>query len=146
MWDYPRPPAVVPFSGRIRVVHAGTVVADTTGAIRVLETSQPPAFYIPPADIDMTRLRVTSSTTWCEWKGSASYWQLDDVADAAWSYARPTVAFEAIADHLAFYAQKVDQCWVDDEHVLPNPGNFYGGWITSRVTGPFKGGPGTSGW
>lgn len=146
VWDYPRPPAVVPFAGRVRVVHGGRVVADTLAAVRVLETSQPPAFYLPPADIDMTRLRRTSSTTWCEWKGAATYWQLDDVADVAWSYGRPTAGFEAIRDHLAFYAQRVDECWVDDELVLPNPGNFYGGWITSTVVGPFKGSPGTMGW
>ena len=72
--------------------------------------------------------------------------QVDDVADAAWSYGRPTAGFEAIRDHVAFYAQRVDECWVDDERVLPNPGNFYGGWITSTVVGPFKGAPGTLGW
>ena len=146
VWDYPRPPAVVPFNGRVRIVHAGAVVADTTSAWRVLETSQPPAFYLPPADIDLVRLRASSSTTWCEWKGSAAYWQLDGIADTAWSYAHPTPAFAVIAGHLAFYAQKVDECWVDDERVQPNPGNFYGGWITSTVVGPFKGAPGTLGW
>lgn len=146
MWAYPRPPIAVPFAGRVRVVHAGAVVADTIAAIRVLETSQPPAFYLPPADIDMTRLQRTSSRTWCEWKGAATYWQLDDLADVAWSYARPAAGFAAITDHLAFYAQKVDECWVDDEQVQPNPGNFYGGWITSQVVGPFKGAPGTQGW
>ena len=146
VWDYPRPPAVAPFGGRVRVVHGGLVVADTTSAWRVLETSQPPAFYLPPADIDLERLSASSSTTWCEWKGPASYWQLDDVADAAWSYANPTHTFAEIAGHFAFYAQKVDECWVDDEMVQPNPGNFYGGWITSKVVGPFKGAPGTMGW
>lgn len=146
MWDYPRPPAVATCTGRVRVVHAGLLLADTTNAIRVLETSQPPAFYLPPADVEMSRLRPSASTTWCEWKGAASYWQLDEIDDAAWSYPHPTTAFAAITDHVAFYAQKVDECWVDDERVLPNPGNFYGGWITSRVTGPFKGAPGTLGW
>ena len=146
VWDYPRPPAVVPFIGRVRVVHGGRVVADTTSAVRVLETSQPPAFYVPPGAIDMARLTRTPSRSWCEWKGGATYWQLDDVVDAAWSYATPTPAFQTITDHLAFYAQKVDECWVDDELVLPNPGNFYGGWITSRVVGPFKGDVGTLGW
>lgn len=146
MWDYPRPPAVLPFDGRVRVVHGGLVVADTTAAWRVLETSQPPAFYLPAIDVDLSRLRASSSTTWCEWKGLATYWQLDDIADAAWSYTEPTAGFTAIGGHLAFYAQKVDQCWVDDEQVQPNPGNFYGGWITSRVVGPFKGAAGTMGW
>jgi uncharacterized protein (DUF427 family) len=146
VWDYPRPPAVAPFTGRVQVIHGGRVVADTRAAVRVLETSQPPAFYLPPADIDLTRLSRSASSSWCEWKGRATYWQLDDVPDAAWSYPSPTAAFTAIADHLAFYAQKVDECWVDDEQVQPNPGNFYGGWITSSVVGPFKGGPGTQGW
>ena len=146
VWDYPRPPVAAPFDGRVRIVHAGAVVADTTAAWRVLETSQPPAFYLPPADIALARLRVSASTTWCEWKGSAAYWQLDDIMDAAWSYAHPAPTFAAITGHLAFYAQKVDECWVDDERVQPNPGNFYGGWITSAVVGPFKGAPGTTGW
>lgn len=146
VWDYPRPPVVVPFAGRVRVVHAGRVVADSSAALRVLETSQPPAFYLPPADIDFSRLQPSASTTWCEWKGSAQYWQLDHVTDAAWSYPHPTPPFAAITDHLAFYAQKVDECWVDDERVQPNPGNFYGGWITSTVVGPFKGGTGTRDW
>ncbi len=146
VWDYPRPPAVVPFAGRVRVVHGGRVVADTAHAVRVLETSQPPGFYIPPADVDLGRLTRATGSTWCEWKGAATYWHLDDVPDAAWSYPAPTPGFVAITDHLAFYAQKVDECWVDDEQVQPNPGNFYGGWITSHVAGPFKGGPGTLGW
>lgn len=146
VWAYPRPPIAVPFVGRVRVVHAGAVVADTAAAVRVLETSQPPAFYLAPADVDMDRLRPTASSSWCEWKGVAGYWQLDDIVDVAWSYTRPTAGFEAIADHLAFYAQKVDECWVEDERVQPNPGNFYGGWITSMVVGPFKGAPGTHGW
>ncbi len=146
VWDYPRPPSVVPFIGRVRVVHAGRVVADTVRAIRVLETSQPPAFYLPPADVDLARLTRSTGSTWCEWKGAATYWHLDDVPQVAWSYAAPTSGFTAITDHLAFYAQKVDECWVGDEQVQPNPGNFYGGWITSAVVGPFKGGPGTLGW
>jgi uncharacterized protein (DUF427 family) len=146
VWDYPRPPIAVPFDGRIRIVHDGRVVADTTSAWRVLETSQPPAFYLPPAGIDLSRLTRSESTTHCEWKGMATYWRLDDIADVAWSYATPTGSFAAITGHFAFYAQKVDECWVDDELVQPNPGNFYGGWITSAVVGPFKGAPGTMGW
>lgn len=146
VWDYPRPPAVVPFAGRVRVVHAGRLVADTVAAVRVLETSQPPAFYLPAADVDLGRLHPSAATTWCEWKGAATYWRLDDVADAAWSYPDPSPAFAAIRGHLAFYAQKVDECWVGDERVQPNLGNFYGGWITSTVVGPFKGTPGTMGW
>lgn len=146
MWDYPRPPAVVPFAGRVRVVHQGVMVADTVAAVRVLETSQPPAFYLPPADVRMDLLTPSRSTTMCEWKGAAAYWHLDTITDVAWSYPHTRPGFDGIRDHLAFYAQKVDECWVDDERVLPNPGNFYGGWITSTVVGPFKGGPGTLGW
>lgn len=149
VWDYPRPPAVVPFAGRVRVVHGGITIADTTAAIRVLETSQPPAFYVPPTDIDTDLLAPSPSGSWCEWKGQATYWSLlrpEPIADLAWSYPTPTAPFAAIATHLAFYAQKVDECWVDDEQVQPNPGSFYGGWITSRVVGPFKGGAGTLGW
>jgi uncharacterized protein (DUF427 family) len=146
VWDYPRPPIAVPFHGRVRVVHAGRTVVDTSHAIRVLETSQPPAYYVPPVDTDTARLTSIDQTTWCEWKGAARYWRLDDVEAAAWSFPNPTTGFAAIADHLAFYAQKVDECWVDDELVTPNPGSFYGGWITSTIVGPFKGGPGTRGW
>jgi uncharacterized protein (DUF427 family) len=149
VWDYPRPPAVVPFTGRVRVVHLGVTIADTTAAIRVLETSQPPAFYLPPGDVDTSLLAPSPSGSWCEWKGLASYWLLqrpERITDVAWSYPEPTEPFAAIAGHLAFYAQKVQECWVDDERVQPNPGSFYGGWITSRVVGPFKGGAGTQGW
>jgi len=150
VWDYPRPPAVVPCTHRIRVVHRGRTVADSMGAMRVLETSQPPAYYLPRADIDTSLLVTSGQRSMCEWKGMASYWSLsiDGVVDAdvAWSYERPTAAFAAITGHLAFYAQAVDECWVGDERVVPKPGNFYGGWITSAVVGPFKGGPGTLGW
>jgi uncharacterized protein (DUF427 family) len=146
VWDYPRPPIVVPFAGRVRVVHAGVTLADTAAALRVLETSQPPAFYLPPGDVDIEMLRPSQATTWCEWKGAATYWDLGDIRDVAWSYERPAAGFEAVAHHFAFYAQRVDECWVDDEQVLPNPGNFYGGWITSAVVGPFKGGAGSQGW
>ena len=155
VWDYPRPPAVVPTTDRVRVVHGGIVVADTRAAVRVLETSQPPAYYLPRADVRADLLRRTETRSVCEWKGAATYWSLvlpdghggtDAVADVAWSYEQPTERFAAIAGHLAFYAQRVDDCWVDDERVQPNPGSFYGGWITSRIVGPFKGAPGTSGW
>lgn len=150
MWDYPRPPVVVPTSARVRVIHRGVVIADTTEALRVLETSQPPAYYLPPRDVALEHLFRTRHRTFCEWKGAASYYGIkvvDGVVfDAAWSYLTPNHHYRAIAGHLAFYAQKVDECWVDDEQVLPNPGAFYGGWITSSVVGPFKGGAGTEGW
>jgi uncharacterized protein (DUF427 family) len=130
---------------------SGVVVADTTKAVRVLETSQPPAYYLPLADIDQTLLRPSAArSTTCEWKGAATY--LDVVVGdrvvpaAAWSYLDPRAGFEAIAGHVAFYAQKMDRCSVAGETVEPNEGDFYGGWVTSKVVGPFKGGPGSWGW
>lgn len=151
VWDYPRPPRCEPTSARIRVVHGGLTVVDTTDAWRVLETSQPPAYYVPRTAVDATLLRPSGQHTFCEWKGTASYVDLavpgaPVVADAAWYYPSPTDAFAPIAGYLAFYAQRVDACFVDDEHVDPNEGSFYGGWITSTVVGPFKGGEGSWGW
>ena len=150
MWDYPRPPRVEPTDRRVRVELAGVVVADTTSALRVLETSQPPAFYLPPDDVDRSLLEPTDRRTWCEWKGEAHYWTVRvgerAVVAAAWSYPRPNPAFAAITDHLAFYPQAMDACWVGDERVRSNAGDFYGGWITASVVGPFKGGPGTGHW
>ncbi len=150
MWDYPRPPAVDPASAHVRVVHAGTVIADSRRSLRILETSQPPVYYLPPEDCALEHLYRTRSRSFCEWKGAATYWavQVGDVRvlDAAWSYQQPVRAYAAIQGHFAFYARLLDECWVDDERVQPNPGDFYGGWITSRVVGPFKGGPGTQGW
>ena len=150
MWDYPRPPRLEPTDRHLVVRFAGVTVADTRRAYRVLETSQPPAYYLPPADVLMTHLSPTTSRTFCEWKGQATYWSVVTdrrvVEDAAWSYPRPTERFTAIADHLAFYAQKADECWVGDDRVRPNEGSFYGGWITDRIVGPFKGGAGTAWW
>ncbi len=150
VWDYPRPPVVVPTSEHVVIVHRGVTIADTRQALRVLETSQPPAYYLPPADVAMDHLFRTRHRTFCEWKGAASYWavQVGDevVYDAAWAYLQPSTPFRAITGHLAFYAQKVDECWVDGERVQANPGAFYGGWITAKVVGPFKGDPGTELW
>jgi uncharacterized protein (DUF427 family) len=151
VWDYPRPPVVRPTGAHVVVRHAGVVVADTTRALRVLETSQPPAFYLPSTDVRMDLLVPSRTRTMCEWKGLASYWSLvlpdgTTVADAAWSYEQPDPAFRAITGHLAFYAQRMDECSVDGEVVQANEGSFYGGWITSAVVGPFKGAPGTMHW
>lgn len=150
MWDYPRPPALDHSGEHVVVRFAGVVVADTRDPIRVLETSQPPAYYLPAADVRTDLLRPAGATTWCEWKGAAAYWTIDTgdaVSEAAgWSYPEPTPGFAGIAGHLAFYPQRVDRCLVDGEVVEPNEGTFYGGWITSRVVGPFKGAPGTLGW
>ncbi len=150
VWDYPRPPALERTTGRLRVVLAGRTIADTTNGWRVLETSQPPAYYFPPADVDTSVLVASASRTFCEWKGQARYWTAvvgdREVPDIAWEYESPHERFTAIAGHLAFYPQKADACFVDDEQVDPNEGSFYGGWITARVVGPFKGGPATAGW
>jgi uncharacterized protein (DUF427 family) len=150
VWDYPRPPRIEPTGRRVRVIVDGVVVADTTRALRVLETASPPTFYIPPDDVRLDLLVPESRHTVCEWKGEASYWTVQigprHVAAAGWSYPRPTPAFERIRDHLAFYAGRVDEAWVDDERVVPQPGDFYGGWVTSEIVGPFKGEPGTLGW
>jgi uncharacterized protein (DUF427 family) len=140
----------VPSTARVRVIHRGVVVADTTAAIRVLETSQPPVYYIPRADIRQDLLVPSRSCSLCEWKGVSTYWSLRidghvDL-DVAWGYQHPMPDYRAITGYLAFYAQRVDECWVDDEQVQPNPGSFYGGWITSAVEGPFKGAPGTEAW
>lgn len=150
VWDYPRPPAVEPCDHHVIVTFAGTVIAESLRPVRVLETSQPPAYYLPPDDVRTDLLVPSTRRSGCEWKGDAVYWTVavgDRVAeDAAWSYPAPTERFAAIRDHLAFYPQRVDECTVDGEVVEPNEGSFYGGWITTRVVGPFKGGAGTLGW
>ena len=151
VWDYPRPPRLEPALRHLRVMHSGVVVAETHRGKRILETSHPPVYYFPPEDIVMQWLRPSSQRgTFCEFKGVASYWDLvlmgEVVSDVAWIYAAPSKAYAALKDHLAFYANRVGECWVDEERVLPQPGDFYGGWITSHVKGPFKGPPGTLGW
>lgn len=150
VWKYPRPPALEPVEEEIRIVFNGQVIADTTSAWRVLETSHPPVYYIPRPDIEDSVLEAAGGGSWCEWKGQARYWTVrvgDRVAErAGWSYPDPTERFRDIQDHIAFYAGPMDECTVGGEVVEPQPGGFYGGWITSKVKGPFKGGPGTMGW
>jgi uncharacterized protein (DUF427 family) len=150
VWDYPRPPRLEDSSRHIQVVFNGEVIADTRRARRVLETSHPPVYYIPPADIKMDYLRPTGRQSWCEWKGRAGYYTVDvagqQALDAAWTYPDPTAGFEAIKNYVAFYPGKMDACYVDGERVQAQAGDFYGGWITSDIVGPFKGGPGTRGW
>ena len=150
VWDYPRPPRAEPSTRRIRVVLGGVTVADTTRAIRVLETSHPPGYYIPPEDVRREHLRPSRRHTFCEFKGQASYYDLAVgervVRDAAWYYADPAPGYEVIRDHLAFYPGRVDACFVDEEQVVAQAGDFYGGWLTADIVGPFKGGPGTAGW
>ena len=148
VWDYPRPPRLEHTPRRIRMVQAGVVLADTTDALRVLETSHPPVYYLPPARLNLSMLvRSGSRQSFCEFKGLAEYWSFaGGRQDVAWSYPRPTPGFAALAGYLAFYASRVDECWVDEERVIPQEGDFYGGWITSDLRGPFKGGAGTRGW
>jgi uncharacterized protein (DUF427 family) len=151
VWDYPRPPRLELTARTIQIVHGGVIIAETTRALRILETSHPPVYYIPPADIAMEYVKLSSRrSSFCEFKSFASYWNLDvngNISeDAAWSYAKPSAKYAALRDYLAFYASRVDECSVDGEVVVPQPGDFYGGWITSHGTGPFKGPPGTLGW
>jgi uncharacterized protein (DUF427 family) len=147
VWDYPRPPRVEPSAARVVVELDGQVLADTRRSLRVLETSHPPVFYIPAADVRVERLRPSARrATFCEFKGSASYYDAGDRPAIAWSYASPSPGYAAIAGCYAFYPGRVDRATVDGEQVEAQPGDFYGGWITSAVTGPFKGGPGTTGW
>ncbi|MFI9770181.1 DUF427 domain-containing protein [Streptomyces sp. NPDC052415] len=151
VWDYPRPPAVRPDDRRIRVECATEVLADTQRALRVLETSHPPVFYIPRGDVRTELLHpAAGNRTWCEWKGMAQYWDIvvgDDVRTrAAWSYQHPEPAYTSLTGFLAFYPSRVDRCTVDGEEAGAQEGDVYGGWITPEVRGPFKGGPGTLLW
>ncbi|RMF79363.1 MAG: DUF427 domain-containing protein [Chloroflexi bacterium] len=150
VWDYPRPPRLEKTKNRIRVIFNGAVVAETTDAYRVLETASPPTYYIPPEDVDFQYLTEAGYRTICEWKGRATHWDLRvgerTSEKAAWSYPDPTPDFAAIKGYLAFYPGRVDAAFVDDEEVEAQPGDFYGGWITSAIVGPFKGLPGTENW
>jgi uncharacterized protein (DUF427 family) len=150
VWDYPRPPRVERSSARVTVTHAGQTVADSVRAWRVLETSHPPVYYVPRADIAPGVLAAGSGRSVCEFKGVASYWDLSvgdvRVPGAGWSYEAPAAGFAEIAGAVAFYPSRVDECRVAGERVRPQEGDFYGGWITADITGPFKGGPGTTGW
>lgn len=150
VWDYPRPPRLEPAARRLRVVLGGVVVAETHRGIRVLETSHPPVYYFPPEDVLPGALHEGRGSSLCEWKGLARYWDVEGGGvlrpRAAWSYPAPLPEYEALRDHVAFYPAAMDECTVDGERALPQPGGFYGGWITSRVVGPFKGEPGSEGW
>jgi uncharacterized protein (DUF427 family) len=150
VWDYPRPPRLERTDRLIQVVFNGVVIAETSGAFRVLETSHPPTYYLPPADIKMDYLQPTERMSYCEWKGRAAYYTIvvgDRSADnAAWCYPEPVPAYAELKDYITFYPALMDACYVAGEKVEPQPGGFYGGWITSDVVGPFKGGPGSYGW
>jgi len=150
VWDYPRPPRLEQCARRVRIELGGVVVADSTSALRILETSHPPTIYVPPADIDPACIRPAGGRSFCEWKGVATYFDVAGggrhEARAAWGYPDPVADYAALRDHLAFYPGRMDACWLDDERVQSQPGDFYGGWITADLRGPFKGPLGTRGW
>jgi len=150
VWDYPRPPRIESSPRRIRVVFNGATIADSQNTFRVLETSHPPVYYIPLADVNQDYLVPTQRSTFCEWKGTAQYFDVvvgdRQANNAVWRYPQPTERFADIQDCIALYPSKMDACYVDDEQVQAQAGDFYGGWITSDIVGPFKGGAGTWGW
>jgi uncharacterized protein (DUF427 family) len=150
VWDYPRPPVAERTSKRLRIEHRGVVLVDTVRGVRTLETSHPPTYYFPREDVNIAVLRPIRGRSFCEWKGWAEYFDIESFGDVihqvAWTYPSPSPGFELIKEHLAFYASPFDQCTVDGEKAMPQPGGFYGGWITSREAGPFKGGPGSRFW
>lgn len=150
VWEYPRPPRLESTPKPIEIWFNGVQIAHTNRAWRVLETSHPPTYYIPPDDVVMAYLQPGNGRSFCEWKGQASYYTVQvgekTAVNVAWTYAKPTPNFTAIKNHLAFYPAPMDRCTVAGETVTPQPGGFYGGWITSDIVGPFKGEPGTMGW
>jgi uncharacterized protein (DUF427 family) len=150
VWNFPRPAIAQPTDAWVRIEHRGQVVADSRAAVRTLETSHPPSYYIPLSDIAPGMLRRAEGTSFCEWKGVATYWDIAVervlLPRVGWSYADPTQGFATLRDHVAFYAAPFDRCSVDGATVTPQPGGFYGGWITSHVAGPFKGVSGSRWW
>ncbi len=150
VWDYPRPPKVEPSNEEIVVIHNGVELIRTNRSFRVLETSHPPTYYLPLADFKKDVLVPVDGNTFCEFKGRADYFDLvlpgTKIERFAWEYPEPTKGFTDLIGHIAFYPASVDTVTVDGEQVIPQEGGFYGGWITSRVKGPFKGAPGTWGW
>lgn len=150
VWDYPRPPALRACHKPVRIELDGEVLASTSNALCILETSHPPTYYLPREDIEMKWLLPTAKTSYCEWKGKAAYFDIlkdaEHYKQVAWTYPDPNPAYAAIKDYIVFYAQFMDACYVGDEKASPQPGGFYGGWVTSDVVGPFKGEPGTMGW
>ncbi len=149
VWDYPRPPRAVPDAREVIIHWRGKEVARTHNALRVLETSHPPSFYLPWADVDASLVRAEPGSSFCEWKGPASYWSLEDgsarLAGVAWSYPQPLAGAEVFSDRVAFYPAQLE-CYVGGHRVTAQPGGFYGGWITPELVGPFKGVPGSGDW
>jgi len=149
VWDFPRPPKLAPDTREVVIRWGGVEVARSVRSVCALETAHPPTFYIPRADIATGLLVAAEGTSLCEWKGPARYWSLVDgprrLARVAWSYPKPLAGAEAIADCVAFYCHALE-CTVAGQPVEPQPGGFYGGWITPELVGPFKGEPGSEGW
>lgn len=150
VWDYPRPAICQPTSRHILVRHEGHTIAETRRSIRTLETSHAPSYYFPPEHVDMVYLQPSARSTFCEWKGWAKYFDVvigdQRLSNAAWCYPHPSEDFMPLRDHIAFYADPFDLCSIDGEKVTPQEGDFYAGWISSHVAGPFKGGPGSRFW
>jgi uncharacterized protein (DUF427 family) len=150
VWDYPRPPLVEASIRHIRVYFTDILVADSRRTKRVLETAGPPVYYIPQEDIQMAYLEPALNRALCEWKGFSQYWIVhvgeSIVLNAAWSYPEPWKGYESIQDNIAFNATMMSACYVDDMEVVPQPGEYYGGWITPEIVGPFKGIPGSERW
>jgi uncharacterized protein (DUF427 family) len=149
VWDYPRPPRVERDAREV-VVRAGALeIARSTRARRVLETASPPTFYLPPEDVLRERLQASTGSSWCEWKGEASYWDVvlpeRTLERVAWSYSDPFPEFDEIRGFFSFHPARVE-CSVDGVRVAAQPGGFYGGWVTPEIKGPFKGEPGSEGW
>lgn len=148
VWDYPRPPALVRNSSLIEVIHGETIVAHSSLNLRVLETASPPTYYLSSDSVKWSALKSVDAKSYCEWKGTATYWALASDPSGqpvAWQYQDPSPTFAEIADCISFYPGRI-ACTVDGERVQPQPGEFYGGWVTSKITGPFKGEPGTGHW
>ncbi|MEY2985615.1 MAG: hypothetical protein RLZZ568_2232 [Cyanobacteriota bacterium] len=150
VWDYPRPPRLEPSTKHVKVMVAGVTLAESQQSQRLLETSHPPVYYLPLADIQTQYLIPSTRHSYCEWKGTASYYHLKigdrQIENAGWYYPTPTPNFVQITNYVAFYPSKMDACYLDGELVQAQAGDFYGGWITSEIVGPFKGGMGTWGW
>lgn len=150
VWDYPRPPKLERTNKHLKIIFNNVIIAETSLAFRVLETSHPPVYYFPPSDVQMKFLTETTNSSFCEWKGRAGYYTIEvgekRIENAAWFYPQPTENFKEIENYIAFYPSKMDACFADGELIETQEGDFYGGWITSDIVGPFKGGAGTWGW
>lgn len=146
VWDYPRPPRVETMGERITIALDGRTILDTTDSVRVLETSHPPVYYLPRASFAPGVLRAAAGSSFCEFKGAAGYLSVGSAERAAWFYRAPAAGYEALVDRVAVYPGAMERCTIDGETVVAQEGDFYGGWITARVVGPFKGAPGTWGW